>query len=756
MALSRFVLPYADVGAGIRPSSGAKLFFYATGTSTLAITYADSTGDTPNTNPVIANANGVFPAIFLNGVFNVALKDANDVQIWTADPASYVVSAPVFATVAAMESATPQDVDGAAVTFTVGMWVTIVDYATSRNSGVMFGSVVAGSTGTADGGSYIDLANGTQWKQNFDSKGINVKQYGAVPGGVTNNGTALRALFAKSNVTIVFTPEIYAVSDLGSGLDMKGTTAQAAIFAYNVNNQTVKGNKATILWTGADPSSDGESRLLSYVGSATGATGSKNIIVNGLIFDYDTTPSVRVNNTAAVHFDGVTGFEISGCEVKSSWSAGFIYNRCNDGDIFNNLIENVLADGMTGFGCGKRFLVHNNRLLDTGDDAIAFTWFAVHLAADVGQSSIRTKNVVISENIIANSDARGIFLGGVDRAEVSNNLIDNTIRWGIGTANDSTTVGTPFYDTSATSTNSLDVTINNNIVKNGGNKDDETYGGIRAAHYCTGVIIGNLVTYAADIGITTAGVFDIINNTINNLQNSASVKSGKGLGIRCESDPSAVAQSSGVVSGNTIEGSVNAPAIMVGNCGVGAKLTVKDNTAINCVATNASSDVTGIFMQSSGGSQRVGTIFKNNTAQDDRTDSGLSVIKSVVRVEGGSLVIQSGNEFSIADAHAGFADGEYSQDVYRAYRYANRAYNPGTLAVGSSIESGNLAVTGSKIGDQVSVAADINISGYIVSGTVVSSNNVKLTVSHMISGAGDTLGSINFTITTKRVGGVNS
>jgi hypothetical protein len=88
MALSRFVLPFADVGAGITPSSGAKLYFYATGTTTPSTTYADSTGDTPNANPVIAYANGIFPAIFLSGIFNVVLKDANDVQIWTADPVS--------------------------------------------------------------------------------------------------------------------------------------------------------------------------------------------------------------------------------------------------------------------------------------------------------------------------------------------------------------------------------------------------------------------------------------------------------------------------------------------------------------------------------------------------------------------------------------------------------------------------------------------------------------------------------------------
>jgi hypothetical protein len=88
MALARFILPFADVGGGIKPSSGAKLFFYATGTSTPATTFSDSTGDTANTNPVIADANGLFSSIFLSGSFKVILKNKNDVQIWEADPVS--------------------------------------------------------------------------------------------------------------------------------------------------------------------------------------------------------------------------------------------------------------------------------------------------------------------------------------------------------------------------------------------------------------------------------------------------------------------------------------------------------------------------------------------------------------------------------------------------------------------------------------------------------------------------------------------
>ncbi len=90
MALSRFVLPFADVGSGIRPSSGAKLFFLETGTSTPADTFNCPDGSTANSNPVIADSKGVFPDIFLSGIFKVILQDKNGTQIWEADPVEFV------------------------------------------------------------------------------------------------------------------------------------------------------------------------------------------------------------------------------------------------------------------------------------------------------------------------------------------------------------------------------------------------------------------------------------------------------------------------------------------------------------------------------------------------------------------------------------------------------------------------------------------------------------------------------------------
>jgi len=91
MALSRFVLPFADVGSGIKPSDGAKLFFFDTGTGVPKDTFNCPDGTTANSNPVIADAKGVFPDIFFSGTFKVILKDKDDVQKWEGDPVTSFV-----------------------------------------------------------------------------------------------------------------------------------------------------------------------------------------------------------------------------------------------------------------------------------------------------------------------------------------------------------------------------------------------------------------------------------------------------------------------------------------------------------------------------------------------------------------------------------------------------------------------------------------------------------------------------------------
>jgi hypothetical protein len=69
-------------------SPGAKANFFLTLTTTPTDTYTDAALTTPHTNPVIADAAGVFATIYLDPdvVYKLTLDDTNDALIYTEDP----------------------------------------------------------------------------------------------------------------------------------------------------------------------------------------------------------------------------------------------------------------------------------------------------------------------------------------------------------------------------------------------------------------------------------------------------------------------------------------------------------------------------------------------------------------------------------------------------------------------------------------------------------------------------------------------
>ena len=91
--MSVFLSPFAGVGAQFFDNngnilSGGKLYTYTAGTTTPQATYTDSTGGTPNTNPIILNAAGrTAQAIWLTeGVsYKFVLKTSANVTIGTYD-----------------------------------------------------------------------------------------------------------------------------------------------------------------------------------------------------------------------------------------------------------------------------------------------------------------------------------------------------------------------------------------------------------------------------------------------------------------------------------------------------------------------------------------------------------------------------------------------------------------------------------------------------------------------------------------------
>ena len=85
---NRFVNPVAQFLNNAGESlAGAKLFFFASGTSTPLATFSDTDLITPNLNPVICDGAGRIPNIFMQQrLYKVVMMTANDVLIWERDP----------------------------------------------------------------------------------------------------------------------------------------------------------------------------------------------------------------------------------------------------------------------------------------------------------------------------------------------------------------------------------------------------------------------------------------------------------------------------------------------------------------------------------------------------------------------------------------------------------------------------------------------------------------------------------------------
>jgi hypothetical protein len=74
------------------PLVGGKLYTYAAGTTTPLATYTDSTGATPNTNPVILDSRGEANVWLAAQSYKFVLKTSTDSTIWTVDNVSNAIN----------------------------------------------------------------------------------------------------------------------------------------------------------------------------------------------------------------------------------------------------------------------------------------------------------------------------------------------------------------------------------------------------------------------------------------------------------------------------------------------------------------------------------------------------------------------------------------------------------------------------------------------------------------------------------------
>lgn len=134
------------------PLSGGKLYSYKAGTSTPLTTYQDADQLTPNTNPVILDADGRADVRLGGSSYKFLLRDSNDNLIWEVDDVSSE------ATTSSSSGWSEQGItDGQSATNVIGETIDFDEYS----SAIYDCEITRGTTVIATGRFSIQNLNGT-------------------------------------------------------------------------------------------------------------------------------------------------------------------------------------------------------------------------------------------------------------------------------------------------------------------------------------------------------------------------------------------------------------------------------------------------------------------------------------------------------------------------------------------------------------------------------------------------------------------
>lgn len=453
----RFVLPYQTVidSTGV-PLNGALLYFYASGTTTPLDTYSDVNLTTPNTNPVVANAAGMFPNIFLaNAAYKVVLTDSSNNQIWTADPVGSptadLTSVPTVTNIAALK----------ALTGGVYSVVFVQGYTNVGDLGA--GYFVWNNTSVANDNAGTIIAptgGGTGRWIRFGTNGggspvYTPEMFGSPDDGSDDDALAIRAAMLALNTVGGGTLQLacnttynlssvgsnHAVVNIYSGVSIRGCGANSVLKV--ANGVSTSGNYYSVLWptVSTDPIDN-----VTYSDFTIDANGANNDCSGGcygnatsLGFEYGDNITIRdvtFLNQAMTQFlelgsnsetPTLTNITIVGNVFENACDA--INAACTDhSSIYlyasnGTVVGNTLYNGGSTHGGGIE--LHGFILTATGN-SINDYFGAFVLAANDGSNTGAAASITVTGNSVYNTALlANIF---VDSGGTFNGLIisDNT------------------------------------------------------------------------------------------------------------------------------------------------------------------------------------------------------------------------------------------------------------------------------------------------------------------------------------------
>ncbi len=260
------------------PLSGGKVFTYAAGTNTKQNSYTDSTGATPNANPVILDSRGE-AAIWLDQTlaYKVTLSPSTDTDpptspIWTIDnipPSNGLAS---FQAILAGANGTAQI--GYQLTATqsairllnvkLSEWVSVTDF--KNNDGTQVLGDYDGTTGRDNTTGFQAAVNYCELSSNTSIHGINSPASGS-PTLFVPNGNY------KLNGTLVVTSKMHV---RGDGPAERATGSCLLQFNNAVDLWQVNPQAAGMSWSIEDVTLGGTNSGAGHLIHVTGATGACN------------------------------------------------------------------------------------------------------------------------------------------------------------------------------------------------------------------------------------------------------------------------------------------------------------------------------------------------------------------------------------------------------------------------------------------------------------------------------------------------
>lgn len=156
-----FYLPkQQNVDTSGNPLAGAKLHFYEINTTTNKNVYQDAALTSAHANPVVADADGRWEPIFLNGIYDVVMKTSADVTIYSEDDVE--VTAPLFNGIVSTSTtlAVTYAHKNKVIRCTAALTLNLLGYATA-GEGFPFGVVNVGSGNVTIDANSTETINGS-------------------------------------------------------------------------------------------------------------------------------------------------------------------------------------------------------------------------------------------------------------------------------------------------------------------------------------------------------------------------------------------------------------------------------------------------------------------------------------------------------------------------------------------------------------------------------------------------------------------